>query len=123
MGRLISALWCYPRRDKFRTRLEKGAEPGTTEIFVSNRNLEEIYTDSMREKTTWQPGPADRDLEAEMLSRMMAKIGGGDTKVTTASAPLPGRRGATPAPPAANQARNPVLQNNRQGPRGWHDGF
>jgi outer membrane protein assembly factor BamC len=123
IGRLIDGLWSYPRRDKFRTRLEKGAEPGTTEIFVSNRNLEEIYTDTMREKTTWQPGPADRDLEAEMLSRMMAKIGGGDTKVTAASAPLPGRRGATPAPAAANEARNAVLENNGQGPLVVNDSF
>jgi len=123
IGRLIDGLWSYPRRDKFRTRLEKGAEPGTTEIFVSNRNLEEIYTDTMREKTSWQPGPADRDLEGEMLSRIMAKIGGGETKVTTASAPLPGRRGATPAPAATNEPRNAVLENNGQGPLVVNDSF
>jgi len=123
LGRVLDGLWSYPRRDKFRTRLEKGAEPGTTEIFVSNRNLEEIYTDSMREKTGWQPGPADRDLEAEMLTRLMAKIGGGETKVTTASAPLPGRRGATAPPPAATEPRNAVLENNGQGPLVVNDSF
>jgi outer membrane protein assembly factor BamC len=92
-------------------------------FFFNDTATTEIYTDSMREKTSWQPGPADRDLEAEMLSRIMAKIAGGETKVTTASAPLPGRRGATPAPAAPNEPRNAVLENNGQGPLVVNDSF
>src|SRR5260221_7247976 len=88
VGRFIEGLYSYPRRDKFRTRLEKGTEPGTTEIFVSNRNVEEVYSSSTQDRTMWQAQPADREAEAEMLSRLMAKIGGRDTKATTASAPL-----------------------------------
>jgi outer membrane protein assembly factor BamC len=106
---LIEGLYSFPRRDKFRTRLEKGVEPGTTEIFVSNRNVEEVYSSSTQDRTMWQAQPADREMEAEMLSRMMVKIGGGDTKVTTASAPLPGRRGVAPVP-AANEPRNAILE-------------
>ena len=55
-----------------------------------------------------------------MLSRIMVKLGGGDTKVTTASAPLPGRRGAVPAPA---EARNAVLENSGAGPLVVNDGF
>jgi outer membrane protein assembly factor BamC len=123
MGRVLEGMWSLPRRDKFRTRLEKGVEPGTTEIFVSNRNVEEVYTSSDQDRTMWQAQPADRDMEAEMLSRILVKLGGGDTKVTTASAPLPGRRGATPPPPGANEPRNAVIQNGGAGPLVVNDSF
>jgi outer membrane protein assembly factor BamC len=109
VGRVLEGLWSFPRRDKFRTRLEKGVEPGTTEIFVSNRNVEEVMMSTTSDRTIWQSQPADRDLEAEMLSRIMVKLGGGDTKVTTASAPLPGRRGVVPPAPSANEPRNAAL--------------
>ena len=122
IGRVVEGLYSAPRRDKFRTRLEKGVEPGTTEIFVSNRNVEEVYTTNNQDATKWQFQPADRDMEAEMLSRIMAKLGGGETKVTTASAPLPGRRGATPLP-SANEPRNAVLQNAGAGPLVVNDSF
>ena len=45
----------------------------------------------------------------------------GETRVTTASAPLPGRRG-TP-PPVANEPRNAVLQNGGAGPLVVNDSF
>jgi outer membrane protein assembly factor BamC len=121
IGKMIDGMYSYPRRDKFRTRLEKGVEPGTTEVFVSNRNVEEVLLGPEGGDTTkWVSHPADRELEAEMLSRIMVKLGGGDTKVTTASAPLPGRRGAVPAPA---EARNAVLENAGAGPLVVNDGF
>jgi len=121
IGRVLDGMYSYPRRDKFRTRLEKGVEPGTTEVFVSNRNVEEVMRGAEGgDSTKWVSHPADRELEAEMLSRIMVKLGGGDTKVTTASAPLPGRRGAVPAPA---EARNAVLENSGAGPLVVNDGF
>ena len=123
VGRFIDGLYSYPRRDKFRTRLEKGTEPGTTEIFVSNRNVEEVYSSSTQDRTMWQAQPADREMEAEMLSRLMVKIGGGDTQVTTASAPLPGRRGVTPPAPASNEPKNAVIKNAGAGPLVVNDSF
>ena len=123
VGRFIEGLYSYPRRDKFRTRLEKGVEPGSTEIFVSNRNVEEVYSSSTQDRTMWQAQPADREMEAEMLARLMVKIGGGDTQVTTASAPLPGRRGVTPPAPSSNDPKNAVLQNSGAGPLVVNDSF
>jgi outer membrane protein assembly factor BamC len=120
VGRVIDNLYSTPRRDKYRTRLEKGVEPGTTEVFVSNRNVEEVYVSASQDATKWLPRAADRDLEAEMLSRIMVKLGGGETKVTTASAPLPGRRGVTPP---TNEPRNAVLENAGAGPLTVNDSF
>jgi outer membrane protein assembly factor BamC len=89
---------------------------------VSNRNVEEVYTNVNKENVKWEPKPVDKELEAEMLTRIMAKIAGGETRVTTASAPLPGRRGATPAADAA-EPRNAVIQNAGAGPLVVNDSF
>ena len=75
IGRLIDQLYSTPERDKFRTRLEPGAEPGTTEIYVSHRGVVEVYTNERSDNTVWQPRPADPELEAEMLRRLMVRLG------------------------------------------------
>ena len=121
IGRVIEGLYSTPRRDKFRTRLEKGAEPGTTEVFVSNRNVEEIYTTSTQDRTIWQSRPADRELEAEMLSRMMVKMGAAEAQVAAAKATAaPVRAGQAPVPV---EARNAVLENAGAGPLVVNDSF
>jgi outer membrane protein assembly factor BamC len=121
LGRVLDNMWSTARRDKFRTRLEKGTEPGTTEIFVSNRAVEELFTNQQQDSTKWVPLPADRELEAEMLSRMSLRLGTGDTRVASAAgqAPqVPARAGA--APP---ESRNAVLENAGAGPLVVNDGF
>jgi outer membrane protein assembly factor BamC len=121
IGRVIDGLYSSPRRDKFRTRLEKGEEPGTTYFFVSNRSVEEIYTNENQDRTAWQPLPADRELEAEMLSRILVKLGGEETKVAAATPTAPAGRPAAATSPA--QPRNAVLENSGAGPLVLNDGF
>lgn len=75
LGKLLDSVYSTSERDKFRTRLEPGAEPGTTEIYISHRGMEEVYTTAMREDTAWQPRPPDPELEAEMLRRLMVRFG------------------------------------------------
>lgn len=75
LGKLLDSLYSTGERDKFRTRLEQGAAPGTTDIFISHRAMEEVYTSGAREDTRWQPRPADPELEAEMLRRLMVRLG------------------------------------------------
>ncbi len=92
VGRLLDGLYSSGERDKFRTRIEAGTEPGTTEIFVSHRGIEEIYTNQDKNSTGWQFRPVDKDLEAEMLGRMMVKFGFAENKATavagTTAAPV-----------------------------------
>ena len=107
VGRLIDGMYSTGTRDKYRTRLEKGVEPGTTEIFVSHRGMEEVYTNQNQDTTKWQPRKNDKELEAEMLNRMMAKLG---VPETTRVAAAPGTSPAA-APSAAGVApRNAVLE-------------
>jgi outer membrane protein assembly factor BamC len=117
VGKVAPNLWSTPRRDKFRTRLERGSEYGTTEIFVSNRNVEEIFADANQDRTVWQSRPADRDAEAEMLQRLLVKIG---TAQAVAQAEAQARQQATQvasakptAVGAAPAQRNAVLQGNQ----------
>ena len=75
IGRLLDGLYSTGERDKFRTRLEAGAESGTTEIYVSHRGLEEVFTNPDKNSTGWQFRPSDKSLELDMLGRMMVKFG------------------------------------------------
>ena len=83
LGKVFDSLYSTAERDKFRTRLEKGATPGTTEIYVSHRGLYEIYTNEGKSETRWQPRPADPELEAEMLGRLMVRMGVEDARAKT----------------------------------------
>lgn len=75
LGRVIESLSSTSELDKFRTRLERGAQPGTTEIYVSHRGMEEIFITEYKDQMRWQPRKPDPDLEAEMLRRMMVRFG------------------------------------------------
>ncbi|MGA9961368.1 MAG: outer membrane protein assembly factor BamC, partial [Azonexus sp.] len=75
VGKFLDSVYSTGERDKFRTRFEPGAEPGTTDIFISHRGMEEVYTSSAKDDTRWQPRAADPELEAEMLRRMMVRLG------------------------------------------------
>ncbi|MCB4359220.1 outer membrane protein assembly factor BamC [Quatrionicoccus australiensis] len=75
LGGLLDSLYSTGERDKFRTRFEAGAEPGTTDIFISHRAMEEVYTSSAKDETRWQPRQPDPELEAEMLRRLMVRLG------------------------------------------------
>lgn len=75
LGRLLDSLYSTGERDKFRTRFEPGTTPGTTDVFVSHRAMEEVYTSSAKDDTRWQPRAPDPELEAEMLRRLMVRLG------------------------------------------------
>jgi outer membrane protein assembly factor BamC len=55
-------------------------EPGTTDIFISHRGMEEVHTSTDKDQTRWQPRPADPELEAEMLRRLMVRLGSEDKR-------------------------------------------
>jgi outer membrane protein assembly factor BamC len=77
LTKMLDSVYSTSERDKFRTRLERGGESGTVEIYISHRGMEEVYTSSNIDtrNTAWQPRPPDPDLEAEMLRRLMTRFG------------------------------------------------
>lgn len=115
LGKLLDTAYSTSERDKFRTRLERGPQPGTTEIYISHRGMEEVYVSLAQEQTKWQPRPSNPELEAEMLRRMMVRLG-----VQEERAKL---QVATPAaPPRATLQRateGQALALNEQFDRAW----
>ena len=88
LGKVIDGLYSTAERDKFRTRLETAAD-GRTEIYISHRGMFEVFEgtlgggDQGQGKTVWQPRPADPELEAEMLSRLMVRFGVEESRAKT----------------------------------------
>ena len=83
LSRVSDAFYGVTVRDRFRIRIERGSESGTTEIYVSHRGAEQIVvgdenSPARREgyaERAWQPRPSDPGLEAEMLTRLMVFLG------------------------------------------------
>jgi outer membrane protein assembly factor BamC len=75
LGKVIDSVYSTAERDKFRTRLEPGTVPGTTDVFISHRGMYEVYVSEGKEQTRWQPREPDPELEAEMLRRLMVRFG------------------------------------------------
>lgn len=73
LGRVLDGLYSTAERDKFRTRIEEGRDG--VEIYVSHRGMQEVYDSANKDRTVWQPRPADPELEAEMLRRLMLRFG------------------------------------------------
>ena len=86
LGKVLDGIYSTPERDKFRTRIEKGGEPGTVEVFISHRGMMEIYENEARATTVWQPREADPELEAEMLRRLMVHLGAEEKRAEVAVA-------------------------------------
>lgn len=80
IGRIFDSAWSTSERDRFRTRIERTATG--SEIFVSHRGLSEVYTSTRNDTTIWQARPADPELEAEMLRRLLLKLGAKDETAT-----------------------------------------
>lgn len=73
IGKALNSLYSTGERDKFRLRVERTAQG--SELYLTHRGMEEVYTSQSRDSTVWQPRARDPLLEAEMLSRIMVRLG------------------------------------------------
>ena len=76
IGKALDSVYDTGLRDMFRTRVEKTASG--TEVYISHRGMEEVYTSTNKDSTAWQPRKADAELESEMLRRLMVSLGTDD---------------------------------------------
>ncbi len=84
IGKALDSLYSSATRDRFRTRLERtGAD--NTEIFITQRGMEEVVQGSSDSGSTtvWEPRPNDPELEAEMLKRLMVFLGAEEQQAET----------------------------------------
>ncbi len=125
MRKFSTVLWGAATRDKFRTRLERGVEPGTTEVFISHRGAEEVLPENRTRPVgsddepskVWQPRPADPELEAEMLHRMMVNFGMEQERAREIVLQTPDRRDRARLVQNENGGRSLSLEDSF--PRAW----
>jgi len=133
MSRALPGMYSSGERDRFRSRIERGSEAGTVEIYVSHRGLEEVFTSTMQDSTRWVPraGGTDRGLEAEMLQRLVLKLGEPTRKsdpvrraeAKPGAAPIGGAVQVPSSAPVPSSSQAAVMQGGGSGPIVLNDGF
>jgi outer membrane protein assembly factor BamC len=97
LGRFAEQVYSTAERDKFRTRLERTADGKGTEVYISHRGMQEIYSLDgewgNEGKTVWQARAPDPGLEAEFLRLLMVRLGASEerAKLATETPPQPER--------------------------------
>lgn len=88
IGKIFDGAYSTSERDMFRTRVERTARG--TEITITHRGMEEVFTSQRQDQTKWTGRPSDPALEAEFLSRLMVKLGAKEevARTTVAQAPV-----------------------------------
>lgn len=74
----LGSIYSSATRDQFRVRLEPGEEPGTTELYLTHRGMEEKLVENVSgdaDTTYWTPRPNDPGIEAAMLRSLMIDLG------------------------------------------------
>jgi outer membrane protein assembly factor BamC len=90
LGKALDFVYSASTRDQYRVRLERGSTPGTTELFLTHRGMEEVVTGTPEDRDSkWKPRASDPELEAEMLKRLMVFLGVGEEKAKTMLAAKP----------------------------------
>ena len=86
LGRFLDQGYSSSERDKYRTRLDRAEDGKATEVYISHRGMQEVYT-TMRDpsnnapgSTAWQARASDPELEAEFLRRLMVRLGAQEEK-------------------------------------------
>jgi outer membrane protein assembly factor BamC len=74
----LGGIYSSATRDQFRVRLDRGIEPGTTEVYLTHRGLEEKLKEDISgdaDTTYWAPRPNDPGIEVAMLRGLMIHLG------------------------------------------------
>ena len=119
IGKVFDSAYSTGERDKFRTRVER--TPTGVDVFITMRGMVEVYIDTQKTQTTWQPRPADPHVEAEMLGRLLQKLA---AKPPRASSPASAAAAASAPEPVARArlldgSPTPTLQVDDGFDRAW----
>lgn len=69
---VLDTAYSAPTRDSFRLRIEESDKPDQTEVFVTHRGVLEKVSE---ETIVWETRPAEPELEAEILRRIIVYLG------------------------------------------------
>lgn len=127
--KVADGLYATATRDQYTVRMEAGVKPGTTEVHLTHKGMDEkLDTGTLGDskRTVWQPGKNDPGKEAEMLRRLMLSLGATDKKAAAAltstgrsAAPTTGARPGAGISHLVTEGGVPVLVINDEFQRGW----
>ncbi|MGZ8259111.1 MAG: outer membrane protein assembly factor BamC [Caldimonas sp.] len=117
IGKVFDSAFSTGELDKFTTRVERTATG--SDIFVSHRGMVEVYAGDRKEATVWQPRPADPQLEATFLSRLMVKLGAKEEVARSTVATAPAAAGGPPRARLVDGRPSPTLQIDDGFDRAW----
>ncbi len=79
VGKYADLFYTTYKREKFHTRIERGNDPGTVDIYVSSRVMEQVPTAKIDNSSpaafAWAVLPPNPGLDAEWLARLMVRFG------------------------------------------------
>lgn len=82
---LDGEVYSVGERDQYRTRLERGKDGASTEVYITHRGMEEVYS-SDKKVARWQARGNDPEKEAIMLQRLIVRLGGSEAQMASAVA-------------------------------------
>ncbi|MBV8658225.1 MAG: outer membrane protein assembly factor BamC [Burkholderiales bacterium] len=105
LQRGLGTLYSTGRTDQYRMRLERGSEAGTTEIYISHRGMEEVFTEKDKSDTRWTERKPEPEREAEELKMLLVRLGvtadvAGQVVATASKTPDATATTAAPSAPA-----------------------
>lgn len=121
LAKYLGTILSSGTQDKWRARMERGQEPGTTEIYLTFRGMKQVPKTGTTGETQgfiWQPRSPEPELEAEMLRLMLVHLGVEPGKAGQIAAGA-GAGGADRAALTRNAEGLPVLNVNEGFDRTW----
>ena len=82
---LNSDVYSVGERDQYRTRLERSKDGASTEVYITHRGMEEVFSNDKR-VSKWQASGNDPEKEAIMLQRLMVRFGSSEARAADAFA-------------------------------------
>jgi outer membrane protein assembly factor BamC len=85
LGNVIDNAYPSNEKDQYLTRLERGKDGKSTEIYISHRGIEQVFSED-KSSSKWQARANDPELEAIMLQRLMVRFGASEEQAKKAVA-------------------------------------
>lgn len=115
LGKVLDGLYSTGERDSFRTRVEKDPSGGT-DIYITHKRMVEVFTNSQKDTTKWEPAPNDPGLEAIFLTKLMQRFG---AQQDVAKAAVENAKPGAPATQVVKSADTAYLDISEPFDRAW----
>jgi outer membrane protein assembly factor BamC len=100
VGKVLDVLYSTNTLDKFRLRVERSPNGVGSEIYLTQRGMEEFFGGPQKDQAVWEPRPRDFQLEGEIYSLLMIKLGAKPEQAQAVVAADAASAAAAPAPRA-----------------------